>query len=379
MKSEANPYAELIRQTRQLSQASRKDLAYAVNNARSTVGRQVDQLVQAGYLVELGPEPMHSAGRPRILLELNPEAGCFFGVDFEARSLFGVAVDFAQNTIVRHTITHQRPPSSDQLIHSIKLLLQHLHDEVGKRPPLAIGLGVPGHVDPVKGLALHYEHISGWENIPLSDEINSAFKVPVFLENNTRTMILAERWFGTAAGCNNLICLNVRTGLSAAVISNGQLLRGSHNLAGEIRGWPAPRSYRGDGQKSLEEVGALSAILEPYVGEGNDLTAAWSRFRDQLEFNDSEAMKKLADIASIHGETAATLAQLLNPEKIILTGPLSEIGESYLDLVKDASENALAGLPLTPPSIQLSTLGLYSGAVGAAALALQQWTPKIQQ
>ena len=47
MKSEANPYAELIRQTRQLSQVSRKDLANAVNNARSTVGRQVDQLVQS--------------------------------------------------------------------------------------------------------------------------------------------------------------------------------------------------------------------------------------------------------------------------------------------------------------------------------------------
>lgn len=378
MKSEDNPYAELIRQARQLSQASRKDLADAVKNARSTVGRQVDQLVQANYLVELGPESMSSAGRPRILLELNPEAGCFFGVDFEARSLFGVAVDFAQNTIARHTITHQRPPSADQLIHSIKLLLRHLHDEVGQRPPLAIGLGVPGHVDPDKGLALHYEHISAWHNIPLAEEINSTFKVPVFLENNTRTMILAERWFGNASGCDHLICLNVRTGLSVAVISGGQLLRGSHNLAGEIRGWPAPHHHETQEKKSLEEVGALSAILEPYIGEGNDLTAAWTRFRDQLEFKDPEAMKKLADIACVHGKTSAILTQLLNPEKIILTGPLSEIGDNYLDLVKSASANALQGLHCTTPSIQLSTLGLYSGAIGAAALALQQWTPDIQ-
>ncbi len=378
MKSETDSYAELIRQTRQLSQASRKDLADAVGNSRSTVGRQVDQLVQDGYLVELGPEAMSSAGRPRILLELNPEAGCFFGIDFEARSLFGVAVDFAQNTIARHTITHQQAPSAEQLIHSIKLLLQHLHDEVGNRPPLAIGLGVPGHVDPDKGLALHYEHIPDWNNIPLSEEINSSFNVPVYLENNTRTMILAERWFGTAADCNDLICLNVRTGLSVAVISGGQLLRGSHNLAGEIRGWRAPQCGDTITPHSLEEVGALSAILDPYIGEGNDLTAAWCRFREQLEFNDSQALKKLADIAYIHGETAATLAQLLNPEKIILTGPLSEIGDPYLDLVKAAATNAMQGLHFSTPAIQLSTLGLYSGAVGAAALALQQWVPDIQ-
>ena len=62
----------------------------------------------------------------------------------------------------------------------------------------------------------------------------------------------------------------------------------------------------------------------------------------------------------------------------MLTGPLSEIGDNYLDLVKTASENALQGLNCTTPSIQLSTLGLYSGAVGAAALALQHWTPNIQ-
>ncbi len=379
MNSESNPYAELIRQTRLLSQASRKDLSDAVNNARSTVGRQVDHLVQANYLVELGPEAMSSAGRPRILLELNAEAGCFFGIDFEARSLFGVAVDFAQNTIARHTITHQRPPSAEQLIHSIKLLLKHLQDEVGDRPPLAIGLGVPGHVAPDKGLALHYEHIAGWDNIPLAEEISTSFKVPVFLDNNTRTMILAERWFGSAAGCENLICLNVRTGLSVAAISDGKLLRGSHNLAGEIRGWPAPRGHDPEANQSLEQVGSLSAILEPYIGEGNDLTAAWSRFRDQLKFADPQALAKLADIACVHGNTVASLAQLLNPEKVILTGPLSEIGDSYLDLVNQAAQAALKDIPLTSPPIQLSNLGLYSGAIGASALALQHWVPNIQQ
>jgi glucokinase len=378
MDSQANPYAELIRQTRQLNQVSRKDLANAVGNARSTVGRQVDQLVQAGYLVELGPEAMSSAGRPRILLELNPDAGCFFGVDFEARSLFGVAVDFAQNTIARHSITHQCPPSAGQLIHSIKLLLQHLNDEANGRPALAIGLGVPGHVDPTKGLALHYEHIPGWDNIPLSDEISSAFKVPVFLENNTRTMILGERWFGASTGSRHTVCINVRTGLSVAVISDGRLLRGFQNLAGEIRGWPAPPGHAASGQKNLEEIGALSAILDPYVGEGNDLTAAWCRFREKVDFNDGEALEKLTDIATVHGQTAATLAQLLNPEKIILTGPLSEIGDLYLDQVKAAMKAAVSGLPFSPPSIQLSKLGLYSGAVGAAALALQHWSPNIQ-
>lgn len=378
MKPAINPYAELIRQTRQLNQASRKDLADAVKNSRSTVGRQVDQLVQAGYLVELGPEAMSSAGRPRILLELNPGAGCFFGVDFEARSLFGVAVDFAQNTIARHTITHQQAPSAEQLIRSIKELLQHLRDQVGKHPVLAIGLGVPGHVDPDKGLALHYEHISGWDHIPLSEEIHSTFKVPVFLENNTRTMILAERWFGTATACNNLICLNARTGLSVAVISDGQLLRGAHNLAGEIRGWPAPQNGDSGGKKNLEQTGALAAVLGPYLDENMDLSAAWHCFKEQLESNDPVAIKNLADISTVHGKAAAMMAQLLDPNKIVLTGPLSEIGDLYLNQVKAASKTALEGLPFDLPSIQLSTLGVYSGAIGAAALALQQWTPNIQ-
>lgn len=377
MKIKSNAYAELIRQTRHLSQASRKDLSEAVNNARSTVGRQVDQLVKANYLVELGPESVSSAGRPRILLELNADAGCFFGIDFEARSLFGIAVDFAQNTIARHTITHQQVPTTQHLINSIKQLLRHLQDESGRRPPLAIGLGVPGHVDPDRGMALLYEHVKDWNDVPLADEISRTFNVPVFLENNTRTMALAESWFGSAAGCDQLVCLNVRTGLSAAAITDGRLLKGSQNLAGEIRGWPAPSQNPSSAPVSLETIGSLSSILEPYTDESNDLTAAWLRFTVQLKCKNPQAEQKLSDIAKVHGKTISNLAQLLNPEKVILTGPLSEIGDHYLDQVKSASATALQGIPLSPPAIQLSKLGLYSGAMGASALALQHWAPDI--
>ncbi len=350
-----DPHAELIRQTRQLHLVSKKDLADAVGKARSTVGRQVDQLIQAGYLAKLGPEVMTAAGRPRILMELNPDAGCFFGIDFEARSLFGIAVDFAQNTIARHTITHQYLPSAEQLMHSIKSLLQHLHKKTDGRPLLAIGVGVPGHVDPSKGFALHYEHIPGWSNIPLADELRFKIKAPVFLENNTRTMILAERWFGAATECRHAACINVRTGLSVAAIVDDQLLRGFENLAGEIRGWPTPSGHADSGGKNLEEIGSLSAILGPYAGGGNNLAAAWHRFTEKISFHDAEALEKLTGIATVHGQTAAVLAQLLNPEKIVLTGPLSEVGDLYLDQVKAASEDAVAGLPFSLPSIQLST------------------------
>ena len=63
---------------------------------------------------------------------------------------------------------------------------------------MGVGVGVPGTVDNRRGIAVHYEFICGWRNIPLADQLAQTFGVPVYLENNIRAMAVAERWFGGA-------------------------------------------------------------------------------------------------------------------------------------------------------------------------------------
>jgi predicted NBD/HSP70 family sugar kinase len=80
----------------------------------------------------------------------------------------------------------------------------------------------------------------------------------------------------------------------------------------------------------------------------------------------------LTAAAAIHGHVAAQLALLLNPQRIILVGPLAELGDPFLCPLREAMQRLCPG---EAPEAVNSDLGSYSGAIGAAALVLHQWKP----
>src|SRR5262249_35410769 len=135
-------------------------------------------------------------------------------------------------------------------------------------------VGVPGTIDPKNRVALHYLHIPGWSNIPLGARLEKRFKVDVYLENNIRSMALAELWFGQGRGLEDFVCLGIRTGIAAGIVVRRRVLHGRNNLAGEIGEWlcpvapilPNPRSGRNawacDSLQPLEEIASAPALLE---------------------------------------------------------------------------------------------------------------------
>ena len=233
----ANQQADLLQRVRARDGLSRVELARSLNLAPSTVGIYVEHLVEEGFLFE-GKAAERDFGRPPTILALNPQGGRFIGVDFEARNMMAVAVDFSQRPLKQFhdTIAVAEP------VDNILLKIEHAIETVSAdddRKVLGIGVGVPGVIDPAKGIALSYKHIKGWERVPLVSRLTERFGVPVFVENTIRTMALAELWFGQGRGLRSFICLGVRSGLGAGIIIDGQIFHGADNRGGEIGDWPS--------------------------------------------------------------------------------------------------------------------------------------------
>ena len=165
-----------------------------LNPAPSTVGLYVDRLIEDGYLRE-GRRQKRSAGRPPTLLELNSEAGEFVGIDFDARQIATTTVDFSQKVLRKATYEIGSCESAEKVISRIEQAIAAASNTTAL---LGVGVGVPGPVDVERGIAVHYRHIQGWENVPLVQRLRARFKVPIYLENNIRAMALADRWFGRA-------------------------------------------------------------------------------------------------------------------------------------------------------------------------------------
>jgi N-acetylglucosamine repressor len=392
----ANVEAELLRRVRANEGLSRVDLARQLHLAPSTIGAYVDRLIAEGFLSER-EKAERDFGRPPTLLSLNPRAGQFIGVDFEAHNLMASVVNFSQQPL-REIHKPIRPSDSvEQIIGKIERTIEELMNDHPQQV-LGIGVGVPGVVDPKKQVILYYEHIQGWQNIPLGERLANRFKVDVFLENNIRSMALAELWFGQGRGLEHFICLGIRTGIAAGIVSAGRLIHGHRNLAGEIGRWLCPAapiekrvpSDNGDHQwlcqplQPLEQIASVPAILAAIAAQDGRTTTIQLK-NHAIEFEqvvaaaragDSLVTGVLKNVAQTLGWVVCQVNGLFNPQKIILAGPLVELGDTFLLPLQQAVDAFCAELHQEAPQVVDSELGSFNGALGAAALALHEWKPK---
>jgi glucokinase len=389
---------------------SRVQLARRLEIAPSTAGIYVERLLRENFLVE-SEKTSDRLGRPAKKLQLNPKGGRFIGVDFEARNIMSTAVDFSEAQLEHYHATIRARDSVEQILSKIEDAIEAVI-ESGSGRVLGVGVAVPGVVDAVRGRAIRYPFIRGWENIELRARLQSRFKTPVFLENNVRCMALAELWFGHGKGLRNFICIGVRSGIGAGIVLDGHLVRGSTNQAGEIGRWSCPvptrpRDYTGrddfhavaleapsgsaanggiwswNSHSNLEHVASLSAMLDyvqDKVARGQPTSMPADReillpdLLDALRSGDPFACDCLRMAARVHGWVVWQLASLFNPEKIIFTSPLAELGEPFLTDVRESAAMFSSGQ--FGVEVTASRLGRFNGALGAAALALHEWKPK---
>ena len=370
----------MVRLVRARGSISRTELAQELKLVASTAGIYADRLIRGGYLVEAKTTP-RGLGRPPVLIELNPKRGRFIGVDFDARHVMTVAVDFAQRPLEQVCRTIPAGASTEHVLITIE---ESIREVIGRRRSdvLGIGLGVPGPVDADRGIALAYKFIRDWHDVEIKPRIAATFKVPVFVENNLRSMALGELWCGAGRGLRDLVCLGIRSGIGSGIIVGGKLLCGTNNLAGEIGRWacpedilPAPVAVRASTAavhpRTIEDVASVTAMLaeaaallasgqNSALGQPGSLPSV-SDLLQAASAGDPLARSIIERAAFTHAWIVHQLALLLDPERVVIAGPLAD-GPIYLDALHQAIAR-LAG-PRLGSRVVRSTLGDLAGAWG---------------
>lgn len=390
--------SNILKRVRASNGVSRVELARSLGLAPSTAGIYVERLLEAGYLEETD-RAERETGRPPMLLSLNPERGEFVGVDFEARNIMAVAVDFSDKPLRNAHLQITEGDSVEQVTRKIEQAINRVLPEDAQRL-LAIGVGVPGLVDSARGIALHYEYIKNWSRVPLAQKLRKKFGVPVFLENAMRTMALAELWFGQGLGISDFVCLGIRSGIAAGMILNGRLYSGAGHGAGELGRWRCPPVSgkagpwfpAGEDKTSfgpeLQEVASVRAIQRALAaalaaGEKSILRGApqpspIEEIVRAVQQRDPLALLVVGEAAKCLGWAVSQLLLAVDPTKVVLAGPLTMLGENLLQPLRAVTDS------LTPPEITRtaeivnSTMGEFIGALGAAALAVHEWKPARQ-
>jgi len=257
-------------------------------------------------------------------------------------------------------------------------------DKLSSNEVSSIGISVPG-ISHTESGTVWAPNIPGWDDYPLSEEVKSVCgSIPVSIDSDRACYMLGELWQGNARGCRNAVFLAVGTGIGAGILVNGEILRGSHDIAGAI-GWmalnrPFDDKYiscgcfeyhaSGDGvaraaRDLLKEDKTYSGELKNKQIEGMSSYDVFSAF----ENGDYIAQKVIGISIEFWGMAVANLVSLFNPEKVIMGGGVFGPAVKLIPAVKKEAEKWAQPISIKQMEITASGLAGDAGVFGAGYLA----------
>ena len=252
---------------------------------------------------------------------------------------------------------------------------------------VAIGVGAPGPLDTKLGILTAPPNLPGWINVPLSRIIEERLGVAAYLENDANAAALAEFHYGAGVGCANMIYVTVSTGIGGGLILNGQLYGGTNGAAGEVghtmimpdgplcgcgnRGHlEALASGTAIAREARELLakGVPTLIADLAQGDPNAVTALTVEIAAKQ--GDLEAQRIIDRAMEYLGIGMANLANIFNPDMIVLGGGVTKMGEMLFEPVRRAVSRF--AFPIVAKTVQIvpARLGRDVGVIGAATVAV---------
>jgi glucokinase len=236
-----------------------------------------------------------------------------------------------------------------------------------QRKAIAIGVGTPGPADAAGRIARVAINLSGWQDVPLADWLETKIGRPTVIANDANCAGLGEAWLGAGRWYRNLILLTLGTGVGGAIILDGKLFVGHHGTAGElglITLNPDGPPCNSGNQGSLEQYVSVQAIRRRTGMEPDELGA-------MALAGDPKALEFWQQYGRDLGAGLASLIYVLTPEAIVIGGGVSASADFFFPSVQAEIERRV--LPSSRAGLQLlrAELGNQAGMVGAAKLAWQ--------
>ena len=370
----------IIRESGSLTRAS---LIETTHLSATTISSLVNVLIASDFVHEAGTG-LSSGGRRPVVLEFNYDARSILGVDMGASHITSVLMNLSGKIRARLTRSVDVVNKPEDALNVLRSMIFQIMSQSGDHTEDLLGVGytIPAPLtNPETGEFLTY-YMPAWRGIRPVDEMHKIIDAPVYMENDANAAAMAENWWGSGRGFNNMIYIKIGTGVGSGLILDHTIYRGYSGNAGEI------------GHTTIESDGRLcrcgnKGCMEAYVGLPGFLKDArraladdpvWKLKLDQLKMIDvieearrgNLACKEVISNAGKYlGIGIANLINLFNPAIVILGGDLTAAGPILMDSVHLSLRERSMPFESHKDRLILGELGGDAVAIGAATFVLQ--------
>jgi predicted NBD/HSP70 family sugar kinase len=355
---------------------TRGQLVQATGLSRPTVSSTLTELLRAGLVVDETRAASGAAGgRPAALARLSRAAGVAVGVDVGRRHVRVAVADLGHEVLAEREVrlAQDADDHPDNVLDLATALVADVLSEVdiGHSDMVGVGLGLPAPITN-DGRIGSPMLLPAWADRDPGAELARRLSTPVRVDNDANVGALGEHRWGAGQDCADLVYVKVGTGIGAGIVLSGRLYRGAVGTAGELghvtldaRGPVCRCGNRG----CLELTAGGRALLEharatqPQLADLDGLVALAAG-------GDPGCRRLLADAGTQLGLALGGLVNLLNPQRIVIGGPLSAAfnllrAPIHRGLSDTSMPAAAGGVDVVP-----AKLGERASALGSVALVL---------
>lgn len=378
---------QIFQHVRSSGRVARADIARALHISAGSATTLTADLITAGMLREVNELTRElGRGRPPVALEVVPQAAYVIGIKLTSKRHSGVLSDFAGNVLVTATLdVADKRCSAAQLIDEVAALIDLLVEKSGQSHSNigGVGIGLPGIVDKTSGM-IRWSSLLEHSNVDLKAEFATRFAAPLFLDNDTNMLTLAELWFGVGRERADFAVVTIENGVGMGLVVNNRLYRGTHGIGLEL------------GHTKVQLDGALCrcgqrGCLEAYLGDyaltreaatalGHEATAALSP-EDVLHLLFEKAKAGHVAAETIFRRAGRYLSvglsnviQLFDPPLIILSGDRTQYDYFYADEVLTEMQKLTLSEGRQPCEVEIHPWDDLAWAQGATVPALSALT-----
>jgi len=254
------------------------------------------------------------------------------GIDFGGTKIEAAALDANGNFLARTRVPN--PRSYEPALQAVRELVQSIEREVGAQG--TIGVGAPGSISPHTGLVRNANSV--WLNgRPFHEDLSRTLGREIRIANDANCLALSEVVDGAAQGSAVTFAVILGTGCGGGLVVNGQLINGANGIAGEWGHTPLPWPTREEfdipqcwcGQRSCLETWISGSGLQRDFAQHTGKTLDGEAIISAAHAGQPDAQAALRRYVNRLGRALACIANIVDPDTIVIGGGMSNVTEIY--------------------------------------------------
>jgi predicted NBD/HSP70 family sugar kinase len=351
---------------------SRAEIAKLTDLQRSTVSIIVDDLINEGFLEEIG-SGASTGGRKPTMLQLQKGKPAVIGIDITPTFTNIALVDLAGNYLEKESFLTN--PNINETFANIISIVKKITGKYENSPLLEAGISVPGLVDEFHKSVIYVPFFQ-WENWNLGENFFVETGINAVIDNDANSVALAEMWFGRPEINNmkNFMTVLVAEGIGTGIVFDRKVYRGENGVAGEfghmIIGVDSGVECSCGSMKCWESFASDRATIARYKKLSNENSVReMQEIMDLYDQGNQSAVEAINETLKYLSIGVSNLLVGLSPEAIIISGKISELSSSMAQELLILFERSVR--QNTPPlNILASSLGRNPTLIGAISLGL---------